>query len=387
LTWTASTDNAGVDHYNVYRSTTSGFTPAAGNRIASPTALTLVDSPLAAGGYFYRVTALDALDNESPPTAQLSATATADTTGPTVAVTAPAAGTVSGTVSVTATASDNVGVTGVQLRVDGTALGAELTSSPYTRSWDTPTVPNGTHTLTAVARDAAGNSTTSASVAVTVDNLPPDTSGLVGAYGFEEASGTTTADSSTAGNTATLVNGVARAPAAGKFGSALTFDGVNDMLTVPDANSLDFTTAMTIEAWVNPTTSGGSAWRTVVLKEQSGALVYALYANMDAVRPSFHGFSTSEFDTRGTAAVPANTWTHLAGVFDGLMLRLYVNGTQVSSTAMTGPLTTSTGALRMGGNGIWGEWFAGRIDEVRLYNRALSTAEIQTDMNRAVIGS
>ncbi|WP_028065248.1 N,N-dimethylformamidase beta subunit family domain-containing protein [Solirubrobacter soli] len=387
VSWTASTDNVGVDHYNVYRSITDGFTPAAGNRIGSPTGLSLVDQPLAAGQYFYRVTAVDAIGNESAPTAQFSGTATADTTAPTVSLTAPAAGTVSGSVTVTATASDNVGVAGVTLKVDGAALGTELTASPYTRAWDTFTVANGSHTLTATARDAAGNSTTSAPVVVTVNNLPPDTSGLVGAYGFEEASGTTATDSSSAGNTGTMNAGVTRAAGAGKFGSALTFNGTSGMISIPDANSLDFTTAMTIEAWVNPTTAGGSAWRTAVLKEQPGALVYALYANMDASRPSFHGFTSSEFDTRGTAAVPANTWTHLAGVFDGLTLRLFVNGVQVSSTAMTGSLTTSTGALRIGGNSIWPEWFAGKIDEVRLYNRALSAGEIQTDMNRAVVGS
>jgi fibronectin type 3 domain-containing protein len=387
LGWGASTDNVGVDHYAVYRSTTNGFTPAAGNRIATPTATAYNDTPLPAGTYYYRVTALDAAGNESAPTAQAQGTALADTTGPTVTISAPAAGNVAGTVNVTATASDDVGVAGVQLKVDAGNLGAELTAGPYTRAWDTPSVTNGTHTLAAVARDAAGNSTTSAPVVVTVNNVPVDTSGLVAAYGFEEPSGTTAVDSSSAANTATLVNGVARAPGAGKFGSALTFDGTNDMLQVPDANSLDFTTAMTLEAWVNPSAAGGGAWRTVILKEQPSALVYALYANLDSNRPSVHAYTTSEFDTRGTAQVAAGAWTHLAGVFDGLTLRLYVNGVQVSSRAVVGPLTTSTGALRIGGNSIWGEWFAGKIDEVRLYGRALSAAEIQTDMNRAVVGS
>ena len=51
---------------------------------------------------------------------------------------------------------------------------------------------------------------------------------------------------------------------------------------------------------------------------------------------------------------------------------------------MTGAIKTSTGALRIGGNSIWGEYFSGSIDEVRIYNRALSAAEIQTDMNTAV---
>jgi chitodextrinase len=77
---------------------------------------------------------------------------------------------VSSSVSVTASASDNVGVAGVQFKLDGANLGTEVTSSPYTTSWNTSTATNGTHSITAVARDAAGNSTTSAAVSVTVNN-------------------------------------------------------------------------------------------------------------------------------------------------------------------------------------------------------------------------
>src|SRR6185295_11709692 len=74
-------------------------------------------------------------------------------------------------VLVSATASDNVGVTGVQFVLDGTNLGAEDTSSPYSTFWDTTTASNASHTLTAIARDAAGNQTTSAPVTVTVNNI------------------------------------------------------------------------------------------------------------------------------------------------------------------------------------------------------------------------
>src|SRR5438309_1054384 len=97
-----------------------------------------------------------------------------DTTPPTVSMTAPAAGaTVSGTVTVSATASDNVGVVGVQFKLDGANLGAELTAAPYTLSWNTTTASNGVHTLTAVARDAAGNTATAGAVSVTVGSTSP----------------------------------------------------------------------------------------------------------------------------------------------------------------------------------------------------------------------
>ena len=110
---------------------------------------------------------------------QVKATRTStnlDITPPTVSLTAPTNNaSVSGTVSLTASASDNVKVAGVQFYVDGTPLGAEDTKSPYNASWNTTTVANGTHTLTARARDAAGNITTS-TVTVTVDNTKPTVS-------------------------------------------------------------------------------------------------------------------------------------------------------------------------------------------------------------------
>lgn len=102
----------------------------------------------------------------------------ADTTPPTVSITAPAsAATVSGSVTVSANASDNVGVVGVQFQLDGANLGAEDTTSPYSVTWNTTTATNGAHSLTSIARDAAGNKTTSAAVPVTVNNVapPPDT--------------------------------------------------------------------------------------------------------------------------------------------------------------------------------------------------------------------
>jgi hypothetical protein len=93
-----------------------------------------------------------------------------DTVAPTVTVTNPPAGsTVSGVLTVSATAADNVGVAGVRFKVDGADLGAEDTVTPFAVSWTTTTVANGSHTLSATARDAAGNTTTAA-VSIVVDN-------------------------------------------------------------------------------------------------------------------------------------------------------------------------------------------------------------------------
>jgi hypothetical protein len=109
----------------------------------------------------------------------VSVTVSNDTAPPAVSITAPANGaTVSGAVTVSATASDNVGVVGVKFLLDGAPLGGEVMVSPYAVSWSTGSASNGAHSLTAVARDAAGNQTTSAAVSVTVfnDSTPPTVS-------------------------------------------------------------------------------------------------------------------------------------------------------------------------------------------------------------------
>ena len=97
-----------------------------------------------------------------------------DFTPPTATVTSPLAGaTVSGTIPVTATATDNVGVTSLQIQLDDIDLGAAGASSPVTVSWNTTLSTAGSHRLTAIARDLAGNVGTSAVVLVTVNNAAP----------------------------------------------------------------------------------------------------------------------------------------------------------------------------------------------------------------------
>ncbi|MBI2105055.1 MAG: fibronectin type III domain-containing protein [Candidatus Omnitrophica bacterium] len=98
-----------------------------------------------------------------------------DPVPPTVALTAPAPdATVSGSaVTLAADASDNIGVIGVRFQLDGTALGAEDPGAPYALAWDTTGAANGSHVLTAIARDAAGNRATSSPITVMVDNGAP----------------------------------------------------------------------------------------------------------------------------------------------------------------------------------------------------------------------
>src|SRR5713101_3327632 len=129
----------------------------------------------------------------------------ADTTPPTVSVTAPIAGaTVSGSVSVSANASDNVGVVGVQFKVDGNNTGAEVLAAPYTYSLNTATLSNGSHSLTAVARDAAGNRGTSAPLTITVNNQVPPTISIISPGAGATVSGTVSVATSVSSNTVSV---------------------------------------------------------------------------------------------------------------------------------------------------------------------------------------
>jgi fibronectin type 3 domain-containing protein len=382
LSWGAATDNVGVVRYNVHRSTTAGFTPSAANRIAQPGATSFTDT-VAAGTYYYKVLAEDAAGNTGPPSNEASAVVTVDSQPPTTptGLAATASGT---TVNLSwAASTDNAGVARYNVHRSTTAgftpSAANRIAQPSSTSYADGALPAGTYHYKVTAEDAAGNvSGASNQASATVTVTAP--TGLVAAYGFDENTGTSTADQSGNGNTGSLSGTVWAS--SGKFGSALSFNGSSARVNVADSASLRLTSGMTLEAWVRPTALGD--WRTVILKERSGFYAYALYASTDSNRPSGHVYTTADRELRGPSALPVNTWTHLAATYNGSTLALYVNGVQTASQAATGAITANTAPLRIGGNAIWGEYFSGLIDEVRIYNRALSASEIQGDMDRSV---
>lgn len=198
-------------------------------------------------------------------------------------------------------------------------------------------------------------------------------SGLKAAYAFDEGSGTTTVDRSGFNNTGTLVG--ATWTTQGRFGKALQFNGTSALVTAPDSPSLHLTSAMTLECWVFPT-AVPLKWSDLIMKANDD---YYLEATSPMGRlPAMSSSFTSPL--YGTTALTVNTWSHLAATYDGAMMKLYLNGVVVSSRAQTGTVPATGGPLSFGGDAQFGQYFAGRIDEVRIYDHALSATEIQSDM-------
>jgi hypothetical protein len=165
----------------------------------------------------------------------------------------------------------------------------------------------------------------------------------------------------------------------GKYGGALAFNGTNATVRVPDSASLHLSTAMTLSAWVSPTFAQ-TGWRTVMQKETDAWFLNA--SNGTGARRPAGGATIggSIKYTTGSSALPLGTWTHLALTYDGSAISLYVNGVRVSTKQASGTIQSTSSPLWIGGNSPYGEYFNGRIDDVRIYNRALSQAEITIAM-------
>jgi fibronectin type 3 domain-containing protein len=379
LAWTASTDNVGVTGYRMERCQGAGCTSWA--QIGTPTSNSFSDTGVSASTtYRYRVRATDAAGNLSQYStiATASTPAASDTTPPSApsALAATANGTL---INLTWTAStDNVGVTGYRVeRCQGAACTtfAEVATPTAATFGDSGLSPATSYSYRVRAVDAANNLSGYTNVAsATTGTASTQPSGLVAGYNFDAGSGTAVADSSGNGNTGTITGATWTA---GRYGGGLSFNGSTNRVQVPSATSLNLTSGMTLAGWVRPTASQGG-WRTIIQKE---ADAYVLNASNDtgALFPGGGGTINGSWQyVSGTSASPLNTWTHVAMTYDGATMRLYVNGVQVSTRLVTGTSQTTTSPLWIGGNSPYGEYFQGVLDEIRVYNRALTLAEILT---------
>ena len=180
--------------------------------------------------------------------------------------------------------------------------------------------------------------------------------GMAGAWSFDEPGAAPGATSAVAG----------------RYGRALAFDGVDDRVLLPRSAA---GAAMTLEAWVRPAALGGGLWRAAAVQELPNGTA-GLYAGRGDGRPA--GLA-GPYGLAGRGRLPLNAWSHLATTYDGATLRLYIDAAPVAAAPLPGGLAGGPGTLSLGGTGAWGEYFAGLIDEVRVYDRALGPAELRRD--------
>ena len=307
---------------------------------------------------------------------------------PTVTLTAPSNGVfASGVVSVSANASDNTGVVGVQFAIDGWNLGWEVPAAPYARPWDSRKANNGSHVVSATARDLAGNRMQT-SISVTVNN--PVLLRLGAAYAFDETGGTVAADASGNGNAATLHGGTWTA---GKHGNALTLNGTSNYVEAQNTASLDIGgSGLTIAFWLKVNSTSSGLDYVVVSKPWYGtSMAGPVYQY--GVQYSNSGNKSLDFsfgDPNGIRHGPfhmtpaPSVWTYAAFTFDGNTVKGYLDGVQVLMTPDAGMLQARGNSLRIGADGGYKQFFNGSVDDLRIYGRALTQAEIQSLMQTMV---
>ena len=202
-----------------------------------------------------------------------------------------------------------------------------------------------------------------------------DQTGMVGWWKFDEGQGTNAGDSSGKGNTGTLTS-MSSPPTAtsgwgvGKFGKALLFDGVNDTVTIAHTAALT-PSIVSLFAWVYVTATPG-VYQNIIIKEDP-TFGYQMF--LAATTRNLTWYSDASAIVSSGVAVPLNTWTHVGIVGSGASGKFFINGVQVATGSMT-VSTGSTGQLSIGAWRATSNPFNGKIDDVRVYNRALTAAEI-----------
>ncbi len=301
---------------------------------------------------------------------------TPDTTPPSPPSSLVASAVSSSQINLSWTAStDNVGVAGYRVeRCQGAGCSTytQIASPSGTSYSDTGLTGSTSYSYRVRANDAAGNlSSYSATASVTTQATPPPPppgTGIVVAYAFDESSGTTVIDAS--GNNRTgNISGATRTTS-GKYGNTLSFNEVNSGVMGP---SYTIGSQFTMMGWIyNPSNTTYESIVTVGKFRQ-------FYLHNGA--PEFYdGVVERSFG----GALPLNTWHHVATTYDGSQLRMYVNGSIVGSPQSVS-LGSYTGVIEIGfwNNGT-SDFFGGLIDEVRIYDRALSQSEVQLDMNTPI---
>ncbi|MFH1022275.1 MAG: LamG-like jellyroll fold domain-containing protein [Planctomycetota bacterium] len=209
-----------------------------------------------------------------------------------------------------------------------------------------------------------------------LDTARPFSGGEALIYRFEENTGTSVGDTSVNANTGTL----AGSWVPGRYGYGVSLNGSTGKVTAADHNSLDLTTRFTLEAWLRPDTLP-TGNREIIYKYNSGGNTgYAMGLNSSG-RVIFKvgtGSATNTL-TGTTTAITAASWNHVVAVHDGTKMRIFVNAVEDASNLSSAAAAANGDTLKIGWDGGT-SYLKGKIDEARLYNRALPVEQMRYAM-------
>ncbi len=360
LSWQPSSDaGSGISHYNLYRNS---------QRIAQPTSTSFSDAGLNGGTlYTYNVSAVDRAGLESSWSSAASATTSADTAPPSIVSVSAYETSVEITFSepldtISAQRTENYSINnGISI------TGASLITNTVTLTTSVHT--EGTYTLTvAGVEDTSGNP-----MAQTTRNYEYD-DGLIGNWKLDDGSGTVAADSSGQGNPGTLINGPGWTTS-GRINGALSFDGADDAVEVPTANFS--ATGGTIAMWASAANFAPTAKYLFGHASQPWSNRIQLYTD-DTEGYLDLGLGDSHSRHTRIQNLDSQRWYHIALSWNGTNYVVYVDGAAGATGTYSGLSALETYA-DIGNNGDRSdrtEAFNGIIDEVRVYNRPLSPAEV-----------
>lgn len=214
-------------------------------------------------------------------------------------------------------------------------------------------------------------------------SITPAATDYVHRWTMDETTGTTVADSAGSSN-GTWQGSANVVSTTGIVGTALQFDGTNHYITIPDAASLEAQNNMTISMWVQFDASGLGSYQNLLYKDHSAAPWYGWELSMSSTNYPYIGLvdTLSTYYDAGGSLIYEGQWYHLVTtVSGGNTMSFFVNGTRNESWndgTISNPLFTgSDGALSIGADpSSGGNKFTGVIDDIRIYDRALSSSEI-----------
>jgi|GEM_PF-3832615 len=292
----------------------------------------------------------------------------------------------------------------VTLTSSGVPLSGELIDwqcASGTLSFDNPTDENGqveaTWYLPTVTSDTivaitayfrgddnlyiAENSATASGTITVPENTEVDENDLIAYWSFNEGTGSIAYDNTAYGDNGTISGATWND---GGLNGSLTFDGVNDHISVSNSTNLEISNSISVEAWIYRDSQSRDE---MVVSKRSGETGFALWFYWGINKALFNTGNTDFNAVCSTTDIQSGVWYHIVGTYDGTVRKIYVNGVLENSVTATGQLSSNTANLEIGKYNLSNtHYFDGAIDEVKIYDRALTAEEVYAHYGSAFEG-